>query len=68
MAIDPATAILIPLKAKYRIPGRILHRPFDPPEGTGTYLAGGFGSKSSNQGKKKNGKTLRPRRRAYGPW
>jgi hypothetical protein len=67
--IDPTTAILIPLKAKYRIPGKIMHRPFDPPEGTGVYSAGRFKSKTSNQGtKEKSKQSLKPRQRSYGPW
>ena len=62
--------ISIPLKAKYRIPGRILHRDgIDPPFWTGVYNAGRFKSKSSNAGTKgKSGQTLKPRQRAYGPW
>lgn len=64
-------AILIRLKAKYRIPGRVLHRNgIDPPEGTGVYSAGKFKSKTSNAGKAEKGKgqILKPRRKSYGPW
>lgn len=41
------------------------------PEGTRVYKAGRFGSKSSNgrpANAPKDGQTLRPRRRAWGPW
>jgi hypothetical protein len=60
---------LIPLKAKYRIPGRILHREgIDPPFGTGVYSGGRFKSRTENQGKASKVRTLKPRQRAYGPW
>jgi hypothetical protein len=70
VVIDPSKAIPIPLKAKYRIPGAILHRNgIDPPFGTGVYKAGRFKSKSSNSGSAdKTRSTIRPRRKAYGPW
>lgn len=61
--------ILMRLKLKYRNPGRLEHRDFDPPQGTLTYKAGRFTSKrGGNAGTGSNTKTLRPRRKAYGPW
>lgn len=66
-AVDEA-AFHVPLKLKYRNPGRLLHRQFDPPEGTWTFQGGTFKSKSSNQGTSSKVKTLRPRKRAYGPF
>lgn len=62
-------AILIPLKAKYRIPGRLLKRAgIDPPEGTMVFNGGRFKATSSNQGKSDKVRTLLPRRKSYGPW
>ena len=64
---------LIPLKLKYRQPGRVIKgRAGDPPEGTNVYQAGRFKSKSSNSGTKGANRgmesRLRPRRRSYGPF
>jgi hypothetical protein len=58
-------AYSMPLKLKYRSSGKVLHRGWDPPEGTRVYTAGRFKSKSANQGasKKVKGQTLRPRRK-----
>lgn len=61
-------------KVKYRNPDhRVLRRQgIDTlPEGTRVFRAGRFGSKSSNgrpPNAVKDGQTLRPRRRAWGPW
>lgn len=67
--IDWSSAFNIPLKLKHRNPDRrILHRPGDPPEGTLVFKAGRFGSKTQNAGKAVKGSTIRPRKRAYGPW
>lgn len=57
----------IPLKAKYRNPGRLQHRTFDPPEGTRTFTAGGgHSSKSSNSGQgSQKRQTLTPRKKSY---
>lgn len=65
------------LKAKYRNSDRphignyrVLHRDkLDPPEGTLTYKAGRHGSKAGgNAGTASKVKTLKPRRKAYGPF
>lgn len=62
------------LKAKYRIPGRFIYRKGIediynvPAPGTAVYKAGKFSAKTMNKGTKSNVKTLKPRRRAYGPW
>lgn len=66
--IDPATAFSIPLKLKNRNPGRLLHRQFDPPEGTWTFVGGTYKSKTANSGTANKVKTLRPRKRSYGPF
>lgn len=66
--IDFSTARTIPLKLKHRNPGALLHRQFDPPFGTRVFQGGTFKSKTSNQGSKTNVKTIRPRRKAYGPF
>lgn len=67
--IDPETAVTIPLKLKNRNPNsRVLHRPFDPQGGTLIYYSSGYSSKTSNAGTASKVKTLKPRRRAYGPW
>lgn len=55
-------------KAKYRPSNfRLLRRAFDPDGGT-KVVQTGFASKTANQGTKNKVKTLKPRRRAYGPW
>lgn len=62
-------AIETTLKEKYRTPGKLDHRVFDPPQGTWTYKAGRFKSPSNNSGKKQLQKAgWGIRRRAYGPW
>lgn len=58
--------ILMPLKKKYRRPGRLLHRQFDPKEGTRVYSTERHASKQNgNSGQGVKPKTVRPRRRAY---
>lgn len=60
--------ILMPLKAKYRQPGRLMHRQWDPPSGTWTFACGTHASKkggNSGGGKIHAAQTLRPRMRAY---
>ena len=56
-----------PLKAKYRLPSRLLHRDkIDPPEGTLVYNAGRNHSKpSGNVGAKGKVFTVRPRMKVY---
>lgn len=55
-----------PLKLKYRRPGKILHRQWDPPEGTRVYSAGRFtAKKGGNSGAKTHVITVRPPMRAY---
>lgn len=56
-------AILIPLKLKHRNPNHRVKA-----DGTKVFMAGRFSGKTNNQGSKKKGVTIRPRRRAYGPW
>lgn len=64
MAIDVTLT-----KAKYRPRSfKLLKRNFDPEGGTKVALQGSYTSKSSNQGTKTKVKTLRPRKRAYGPF
>lgn len=56
-------------KAKYRPRNfRLLKRQFDPEGGTKVFAAGRFTSKTANQGTSSKVKTLKPRKRAYGPW
>ena len=57
-------------KLKYRNPdARCLHRQgVDPPQGTWTYRDGGFATKPRTNTGRKAGATLRPRRKAYGPF
>lgn len=58
------------LKFKYRLPGKLVHRDFDPPGGTLVRAAGSNTSKkggNSGSGSTKV-KSLKPRRKAYGPW
>ena len=59
--------MIIPLKLKYRTPGRILHRGWDPDGGTLVYEAGGrFTSKTNNSGKKQlRMQGTGPRMKAY---
>ena len=54
-----------PLKAKYRLPGRLLHRQFDPSEGTWVWQAGGQPSKQRTNSGKAKAVSIRPRMRAY---
>ncbi len=64
------------LKAKHRNSNRphignfaLVHRKFDPPEGTLIRKAGNNTSKKGgNSGKGTLVRTLKPRQRAYGPW
>lgn len=59
--------ILIPLKAKYRLPGRLLRRSgIDPPEGTRVYSGGRFAAKPrTNSGKAKQGQIVSCRMKSY---
>jgi len=56
------------LKAKYRKPGRLLHRQFDPPEGTWVYDSESHPAKQRTNSATAKRTSLRPGRRAYGPW
>lgn len=67
--------ISFPLKAKYRNSirpkignHRVLHRKFDPPEGTLTFSGGRFLSRARTNSAKPKLKSLAPPRRAYGPF
>jgi hypothetical protein len=57
-------------KLKYRNPNsRTLRRTnLDPADGTRVFQAGSYKSKTANQGTASKVKTLKPRRRAYGPF
>ena len=59
----------IPLKLKYRNPNqKRLRRPFDPEGGTLIFKAGRFGASPVSGVEKKKVVSIRPRRRAYGPF
>lgn len=62
--------ITIPLKLKYRTPGRFYRRNgIDPPEGTWAYQYDKHPSHSANSGKaQKKQSGTGHRRRTYGPW
>lgn len=61
--------VFMTLKRKYRRPGRLLKRQFDPPAGTRVFVTERHTSKySGNSGKSNRAIQVRPRRKAYGPF
>lgn len=62
--------MLMPLKAKYLAKNYKIERQSSSsgPIETKVVMASRFKSKTNNSGKKNTSKTLRPRRRAYGPF